>query len=109
MLTSLSGWKRLGMVVSALWFVGAYVGYGAHAVHKHQEIVTAAYAACMTSRKPDVEKCGREFDRDYPIFNQISRTQRFVFAAVPLLILWLFALLATPTARWLRRGFQSTP
>ena len=109
MLTSLSGWKLLGMAVSAVWFVGAYVGYGVHAVHKHQEIVTTAYAVCMTSRKPDVEKCGREFDRDYPIFNQISRTQQFVFAAASLLILWLFALLTILTSRWLRRDFQSTP
>ena len=127
-MSSLSGWQRIGVVISALWLVAfpiyLMIDQNNRASDMHRSCFSSAYSRVGPSgwagSKPDElkaaeERCSEFFTRMHAPPSKMLRLMAglegtdslFVWAviAVPLIFFWLVASGVIVTVRWVRRGF----
>jgi hypothetical protein len=101
----LSGWQRLGIVISIIWLVGSVT---AVRVSQYSEGLTRAHAG--------VDICTsfehRSFDECYAENEPLRQSARTIYwppillvAMVPIPVFWLLGWATFKTARWVRAGF----
>ena len=87
----LSGWQRVGVVLSVVWLLaGGYWG-NSRALHKGDFAVTQ-FAVCMeNSRSPDNASgvCLDQFDRDYAEAIKDHWRDALMVGIVPIPLAWL--------------------
>lgn len=107
----LSGWKRLAIIASVLWVIGA--GY----ISREHDLDRAADAAILADhiceQHADLEKggddyrpCRVEFDAAWRLNLADSWWNAAFVAFAPLTFFWLFGYGVRGAWRWVLRGFR---
>jgi hypothetical protein len=121
-----SGWQRLGIVVSVLWLVGAFI----YLMAEWNRMARTTYELCYgmvvsnTSYKTEADRdqakafCLATLEEGsmaptkllHLLFTTHDENQNiaWIILLVPLAILWVLGATIIGTARWIRRGFQSS-
>jgi hypothetical protein len=109
----LSGWKRIGIVASILWILGA----GAHTydseMSSSSDMIASIHVECdsnlagMTGedRTAAFDKCNKEAEDSLARALTNARLTAAFIAFVPVPLGWGFAYLILFAIRWIRRGF----
>ena len=107
----LSGWQRIGIVGSLLWF---FVGNDI-AIKEAGAQTTLWFDGCVAANKRQFGEYGPYEKVWTPCWNEHgSRFQKnaeghwlvaLAFALIPLPLAWLFGWLIIATTRWVARGF----
>jgi hypothetical protein len=106
----LNGWQRIGIVLSVLWAIGAWLYMEAAAFKAAQEAMTVISDMCIRNKTDR-----NDFDFK-PCFDQANDIRQTTFgdwsawawpvALVPIPIIWVLVYLLLSVVRWIRRGFQ---
>ena len=107
----MSGWQRIGVVVSVLWLIGVPVYFVT--VSGDREM----YEQCMEQRLPNMTRqekkdmCWKSF---HPPWKEVGDTliagnedtvALWSMMLGPIVIFWLVGSIILATVRWIRRGF----
>jgi hypothetical protein len=117
---AMSGWQRIGVVISVLWLVGLPIYLQ---MHENQRIYNLVMN-CIDARLPGDAAAGATFDQvlqyctrvygPYWSWGELVRLFRddvFVFVwfsgflLAPIVLFWLVDWIVLSTVRWVRRGF----
>jgi hypothetical protein len=113
----LSGWQRIGIVASILWFVvGCFIG-NEFAFDDASTRTRLSFDNCVAGNKRRFGEYG-PYDKVWtPCWNQYSSQfmknaeghwlVALAVAVIPLPIAWLLGWLLIATARWIARGFSN--
>jgi len=106
----LKGWQRIGIVLSVLWAVGAWLYIEAAGSKAADEAFKSSHALCtrekMARNDFDPKACFDEAkDREDSTFSDWS-VRAWLVALAPIPIAWLLIYIVVWTVRWIRRGFQ---
>ena len=108
---SMSGWQRIGVVLSVLWIVG----YPIYSFIDENESNERAYRTCLKIHteyfpNPDLSSAdihARCQKTAFELTGPILANENFwiLGVAAPLAIFWILGGLTLWSARWIRRGF----
>jgi hypothetical protein len=115
----LSGWQRVGVVVSVLWFfVGGFIGNNA-AVNDAGARTTLQFEGCVAANKRRLGEYGPCDQVWTPCWQQHSSWfmqnveghwwVALAVALIPLPFGWLLGWMVISTGRWIRGGFSKQP
>jgi uncharacterized membrane protein len=97
----LSGWQRIGIVLSVVWLVVGFV-WARHLIY---DPIYASDAQCLGSTK-DWSICDSSYKKDLAIGRDEELGMFAIVALAPIPIAWLLAYGIVALVRWIRRGFQ---
>ncbi len=113
----LNGWKRIGIVLSALWVVGISIKLhddgGVWAV-KNAKVL---YDSCMSHAvvQQDFDKCWNDqisdvskFKSDYFLTNPDFWLGFILYFVAPIMMGWLFVYICIWIFRWIKAGFKKS-
>jgi len=104
----LSGWQRLGVVVSVVWLVSSFVWVRWHRYQRDMDIAKEALGLCATSRPNDnwQENFNRCWEENTPLRKSpFYWPPILAFSLIPIPLFWLFGWAVLGTTRWVRAGF----
>jgi hypothetical protein len=108
MIKRLTGWQRLGIVLSVLWFVVAYGGYAVYVTRNGISDAKALFDTCWNrSADVDLPRCQPEYQRDVEFLTHVNPSTQWDIAIGPIPVFWVLGWLALASVRWVRRGFQT--
>lgn len=112
-LNGLSGWQRIGVVISVVWAVGAGI-YARNAdVERASNFHAAIYRTCTETKSArsdfDFSECSQDAGRASSTQMTRSWGNTAVVALVPIPFGWLAVLLILKVSRWVRAGFSADP
>jgi len=96
------GWRRLGIALSVLWFIGCFILLWQSEVDGASEFVSALIGTCTQIRGRTFDNC---WDEASPFFFKPSWAAAGVFAAIaaaPIPIFWLLASIVYRVGRRVR-------
>ena len=110
----MSGWQRIGVVISALWLIG----FPIYLVQYSSMSERSLYQQCMNTHNPDLTReeqhnnCRKSSRADALTLKDIADTlftgtfdiALWSMMLVPVAVFWLVGSIALVTARWIRRG-----
>jgi hypothetical protein len=106
MMQRLSGWQRLGLIISVCWIVGSFFGLRFYQYNEGMNIARAAVGVCTTG--------GGSFDRCYDSSAALRLIARTIYwpplllvSLGPIPLLWLVGWAVIRAGRWLRAGFAT--
>lgn len=106
----LTGWKRIAIVASVLWSIGAGYASREHDLNRATNAAELAEHTCerFADLEPagDYRPCHAEFDTAWRLQLADSWGSAAVMAFAPLPFFWLVGYGVRGTWRWVRRGFQ---
>jgi|RhiMethySRZTD1v2_1073278.scaffolds.fasta_scaffold473397_1 hypothetical protein len=102
----LSGWQRIGIVLSVLWAIGVLL-YGWQEWSGLSSSNDKLFYDCLFAPHTDSSEAICK-QKAAALRNASMRVSRENLAArlVPIPIVWLLVYIVVWTARWIRRGFQ---
>ena len=53
----LSGWQRIGVVVSILWLVGSFITFSIMQIHAGEELANTVFQLCLMGKLDDPNRC----------------------------------------------------
>src|SRR6516165_1862631 len=112
--STMSGWQRIGVVISALWLIG----FPIYLVQYSSMSERSLYQQCMNTHNPDLTReeqhnnCRKSSRADALTLKDIADTlftgnfdiALWSMMLVPVAVFWLVGSIALVTARWIRRG-----
>jgi hypothetical protein len=107
MFTRLSGWQRIGIVLTVIWIlVGGFWGNNI-GIHEG-DWAGNSLSICYETHPDDWTGCRSKFDRDFIQAVKYHWYDAAIFAFVPIPIgrLGVYGLIAL--TQWVRRGFKSS-
>jgi hypothetical protein len=107
----LSGWQRIGVVVSVCWFVGSCASSRFIQYHRGLDSAKAAVALCAAfPNQPPYKTFDQCWDENSS-YRQSALAPYWplilFLAIVPIPIFWIFGWIALWATRWVRAGFVS--
>jgi hypothetical protein len=118
----LNGWQRIGIVLSVVWAVGAFIYARDAAENRAEEFARSAYQICFDNARrvlgdesdPSAQShydaalngCYAELQRTRAVWLAGSWGDAAITALVPIPVAWLLAWGLVALVRWIRRGFQ---
>jgi len=104
---SVKGWRRLGVVLSVVWFLGAFLYLW---IDQRDSTTKSAWMLYDYCTRDNVEKgtkrdCIAERDKQWSVMPQALETAGL--AAAPIPIVWLLATIIYFVGRWVRAGFKT--
>ena len=103
-MSRLSGWQRLGLIITVCWVIGSLVGGRLYQRHNDQESVTAMMSLCTAFGK-SFSQCWEQTASYRNIVSQPYWPPILLIAFVPVPLFWMFGWAAIKTTRWVRSGF----
>jgi hypothetical protein len=111
----LNGWKRIGIIASVVWILGA----GAHTydseIHRASDLIADTHVRCDSNLPSDskderayeagFEKCNKEAEDSLALAISNAWFSAALVAFVPVPFGWGFVYLALFLVRWVKRGF----
>jgi len=110
----LDGWKRIGIVASIAWIVGA----GAYTYNSESDrasdFIAEAHVRCDSdlqawkdeqAREAAFQRCNKEAEDSLASAIDNARLEAVLVALVPVPLGWGFAYLVFFLVRWVKRGF----
>jgi hypothetical protein len=106
----LNGWKRIGIIASVVWAIGAFVHYSGKAMDFYQSFANTEVQSCLDANGgkelPDVG-CLRRGEDDAVAHLPEAREEGAIYALFPIPFAWGIVYLVIFVVRWVRRGFVS--
>ena len=104
---NLSGWLRIGIVLSVIGSAWSSINY----ILKHggRQVTSADFfrEACYSERsKTPTVDCSDVWYKSFSEFPALNWYDLFLAVVVPLLLAWLIALIVILAARWIWAGFK---
>jgi hypothetical protein len=111
-MTELNGWKRIGIVASVVWILGA----GAHTydseIDRASKFIASTHVACdtdLTGKTGDTwttsfNQCNKQADDSLALAITNARLKAAFVALVPVPLGWGFIYLTLFLVRWVKRG-----
>jgi hypothetical protein len=115
-LRRLSGWQRIGVVASVLWFFAGYFIGSDDAFNRAGLLAQSSLDSCLHAKAKELGEtdpydmkvyrpCESEHEHDFSKYAEGHWLEGLEFALVPLPIAWLLGWLLIATTRWVSRGF----
>jgi hypothetical protein len=114
----MSGWQRIGVVISVLWLLGLSIYFVADAYKNSTKYADFLENVCMAGRHDSSPEGKRALDECFSNAIQaggtefraeVAQTFKDVFLWIillgPIILLWLVGWIVLGTVRWVRRGF----
>jgi|SRR5438034_5875633 len=103
----LSGWQRLAIVLSVLWFLGVFLGLSIYQHSRNWDYASFSYRMCLTRemRSGEEKGCEEKFRKDVER-SSVEWLPIFLLAALPIPVLWLLGWLVFEIVKWITRGFK---
>jgi len=102
----MNGWIRIGIVLSVIWAIGAFLYQRNDDQNKVQYWTTLMYKTCTDSpaKQNDYKGCMDKAVANSRVFDGGIPNAAFV-ALAPIPVGWLSAFMIFGIWRWIRRGF----
>jgi hypothetical protein len=108
----LNGWKRIGIIASVVWILGAGE-YTCDSEYDHASFsIASTHFACESvlttdpiAHEKQVERCDKIADESFASALTNARLAGALVAFVPVPLGWGFTYLVIFLVRWVRRGF----
>ena len=112
----LNGWKRIGIVASVVWIIGAYIYTFRMEVDETVRISNSLDQDCLSSGtdfpgetvaqvEARLEVCEKRLDDFMAKANSSDEVYAALAAVVPVPLGWGFVFLILFLVRWIKRGF----
>jgi len=109
----LNGWKRVGIVASLVWILGAYLYIHNSAISGSSEAISSIHVSCdadLIGKTGDAytngfNECNKQADDSLAVAITDARLDGALAALAPVPLGWGFVYLVLFLARWVRRGF----
>jgi hypothetical protein len=106
----LNGWQRIGVVVSAIWCLGAGGVARLSETHGAGEIMSLTYRTCSDIQADrqnfDFSKCSVEGDKAFHAALENGWVAVLIVALIPIPFGWLLCYGLIRLVRWIRAGFR---
>ena len=103
----LSGWQRIGVVISILWIIGGGLLGNNIGIHEGDYVVQELQI-CEEAHNADLKMCYQKFDKDWPAAISNHWIDAVFFGLVPIPLGWLTVYGIVALLRWIRAGFKVT-
>lgn len=110
----LNGWRRIGVIASVAWVLGAYSYVSGRDVSKETNSAASFDVSCEVTlplrsgsqqRRAWNKECEKRADDILALETANDNTKEGEVALIPVPLGWGFAYLVLFLARWIRRGF----
>ena len=102
----LSGWERIGIVLSLMWITCVSLWFVQHIPEVNGPGIASVYLQCI--EEPNANR--RDCEARAEWFSEEARSELRAgwprFALGPVIVVWLLVYIVVWTIRWIRRGFQ---
>jgi hypothetical protein len=110
----LNGWKRIGIIASVVWILGAGVHTYDSEIDSASAFITSTHVACdsnLAGKTGDAyttsfNECNKQADDSLAIALNSARLEAALGAFVPVPLGWGFTYLVLFLVRWVKRGFM---
>jgi hypothetical protein len=104
-----SGWKRIGIILSAVWVLGGFVKTFLYLDAEDNRMQAQSLHLCYeyyvpSSTNPQIDTC----DKPYVDNRRFEFESAAAVAVVPVPLAWGFVYLILFLIRWVKRGFAVT-
>src|SRR6266849_508340 len=106
MMNRLSGWQRLGLVISICWAITSFLGLRIHQYNQGLEQGRAMVGLCTTAGR-SFNECWDESSEFRHIAIAPDWPPIFLIALGPIPVFWLLGWAIIKTTRWVRAGFAA--
>ena len=100
----LNGWKRIGIVLSCLWFPIGFFWANLLWIDENGGPWVDLYKSCLKLSPQDCTKCQANFDRNYTEAVSGHWWAAIAGAVIPILLGWLLVWAAVKICRWIQAG-----
>jgi len=112
-MTKLNGWKRIGIIASVVWILGAWIHAYDSEIDSDSKRISSDHVACdsdLTGKTGDAwtaefNECNKIANESLAEANTNDRLDAAFFAFVPVPLGWGFTYLVLFLVRWVKRGF----
>jgi hypothetical protein len=101
----LNGWRRIGIVASVVWMVGAYFSTLDRKSAIDTEMAVLVDEACIAARPQNQPVCDDRMRADITRAIPTERQDAAFVALVPIPTAWGFVYVFIFLVRWVRRSF----
>jgi len=111
----LNGWKRIGIIASAVWILGVGIYTYDSETERASRTIAAEHVACDSSLPSDSKDesayeagfrtCNKEAEESLALAIRNARLSAALVAFVPVPFGWGLVYLALFLVRWVKRGF----
>jgi len=102
----LNGWQRIGIVLSVLWAIVAWL-FTVNSSERNAKLISERmYDDCVVHRSGTGEDCYRIMRQIHHVQMVLGRKQAAARAVLPIPIGWMVAWLLNRIVLWIRRGLQ---
>lgn len=101
----LNGWQRIGLVLSALWALGAAIHVRNKQVDAAHELFQLQYGMCLNQAN-SVKNCSDTVSLQAAMDATAYWPDVAFYAFGPVIVGWLLALITIKTFRWVSDGFS---
>jgi len=109
----LNGWKRIGIIASIVWILGAGVHTYDSEIDSASAYITPIHVACDSylaeqtgdTRKNWLSECDKEANDYLKVAYRNAWFAAALFAFIPVPLGWGFTYLVLFLVRWVKRGF----
>lgn len=113
----LNGWKRIGIVASVVWILGAGLHTYGSEMETDSRLISSTHVACDSNlgnktedaRAEAFNECNKQADDSLALALTNARLAGALVAFVPVPLGWAFVYLILFLVRWVKRGFMPMP
>ena len=106
----LSGWQRIGVVVSIIWLIGSLI-YTVNTQYNNKFVLySTIYDLCKMEKNADYKRCNEGFEANLKKYLKADWTDLadlFFISIVPIPVGWLVSWGVIRVYRWIRAGFSN--
>jgi hypothetical protein len=110
----LKGWKRIGIIASVVWILGAGIHTYDSEINSASEFIVSTHVACdsyLAGKTGDAwtigfNECNKRADDSLALAISNARFAAALVAFVPVPLGWGFTYLVLFLVRWVKRGFM---
>ena len=109
----LNGWKRIGIVASVVWVLGAGIHTYDSEIERDSDFITSSHVKCDSdlpgttgdAYQKGFDDCNKIADDSLALAISNDRFNAVLVAFVPVPLGWGFVYLVLFLVRWVRRGY----
>ena len=103
----LNGWRRIGVIVSIIWAIGAAFFERKRQVDSVNELLVTQLNHCSPAFTDECFNLAHKLHSDLIAFGSLRVADILFVSLGPILVGWLTAYLAIKVFFWVKTGFQS--
>ena len=104
----LNGWHRIGIVLSVLWALGAFISIRKYQINLADALYRDQYHNCSISGPTNMSYC----DETVSLQAAMDATANWVdvafYSLFPVVVGWILVLVSVKTIKWIKNGFDKS-